>query len=71
LIPACGPALTIIRLLHDALGIAFDSGQLPSRTPRFLFDMNVFFQRLLSRFLHDNLAGARIADELAIRNLFA
>jgi 5-methylcytosine-specific restriction enzyme subunit McrC len=67
---ACGPALTIIRLLHDALGIAFDTG-LPSRTPGFLFDMNVFFQRLLSRFLHDNLAGARIGDELAIRNLFA
>lgn len=68
---ASRPALTIIRLLHDALGIAFDSGQRPSRTPGFLFDMNVFFQRLLSRFLHDNLAGARIVDELAIRNLFA
>jgi 5-methylcytosine-specific restriction enzyme subunit McrC len=68
---ACGPALTVIRLLHETLGIAFDSGQLPSRMPGFLFDMNVFFQRLLSRFLHDNLAGARIADELAIRDLFA
>jgi 5-methylcytosine-specific restriction enzyme subunit McrC len=64
------PALTIIGLLHDTLGIAFDSGQRPSRTPGFLFDMNVFFQRLLSRFLHDNLVGARIVDELAIRNLF-
>jgi 5-methylcytosine-specific restriction enzyme subunit McrC len=68
---ACGPALTIIKLLHSTLGIAFDSGQPPSRMPGFLFDMNLFFQRLLSRFLHDNLAGARIADELAIRNLFA
>ena len=67
---ACGPALTIIRLLHDTLGIAFDSGQPPSRMPGFLFDMNIFFQRLLSRFLRENLAGARIADELAIRNLF-
>lgn len=67
---ACGPALTIIRLLHDALGIAFDSGQPPSRMPGFLFDMNIFFQRLLSRFLRENLASARIADELAIRNLF-
>jgi 5-methylcytosine-specific restriction enzyme subunit McrC len=68
---ASRPALTIIRLLHDALGIAFDSGQPPSRTPGFLFDMNVFFQRLLSRFLHDNLSSARVVDELAIRNLFA
>ncbi len=65
------PALTIIRLLHESLGVAFDSAQPPSRMPGFLFDMNVFFQRLVSRFLHDNLISARIADELEIRNLFA
>jgi 5-methylcytosine-specific restriction enzyme subunit McrC len=65
------PALTIIRVLHEMLGIAFNSEQLPNRTPGFLFDMNVFFQRLLSRFLHDNLANARIVDELAIRNVFS
>lgn len=68
---ACGPALTIIRLLHDSQGIAFDSVQPSSRMPGFLFDMNVFFQRLLSRFLGDNLVGVRLADEVAIRNLFA
>ncbi|MGJ4916164.1 McrC family protein [Bradyrhizobium sp. HKCCYLRH2060] len=68
---ACRPALTIIRLLHDMLGISFDSVQPASRMPGYLFNMNVFFQRLLSRFLRDNLAGVRIADELAIRNLFA
>jgi 5-methylcytosine-specific restriction enzyme subunit McrC len=39
--------------------------------PGFLFNMNVFFQRLLSRFLHDNLTAARIKDEIAIRGLFA
>jgi 5-methylcytosine-specific restriction enzyme subunit McrC len=68
---ASRPALTIIRLLQDTLGVAFDSAQQPSRMPGFLFDMNIFFQRLLSRFLHDNLTSARIADELAIHNLFA
>ena len=68
---ASRPALTIIRLLHDTLGLAFNSAQQSSRMPGFLFDMNIFFQRLLSRFLHDNLTGTRIADELAIRNLFA
>jgi 5-methylcytosine-specific restriction enzyme subunit McrC len=68
---ASRPALTIIRLLQDSLGVAFDFAQQPSRMPGFLFDMNAFFQRLVSRFLHDNLTGARIADELAIRNLFA
>jgi len=64
------PALTIIRLLQDTLGLAFDSAQHSSRMPGFLFDMNIFFQRLLSRFLHDNLTYTRIADEVPIRNLF-
>jgi 5-methylcytosine-specific restriction enzyme subunit McrC len=68
---ACGPALTIIRLLNDTMGISFDSAQPASRMPGFLFDMNRFFQRLLSRFFRDNLAGVRIADELVIRDLFA
>lgn len=68
---ATRPALTIIRLLHESLGVAFESARPPSRMPGFLFDMNVFFQRLVSRFLHDNLTSTRIADELAIRNLFA
>ena len=66
----CRPALTIIGLLHDALGIAFDASQPLRRMPGFLFDMNVFFQRLLSRFLHENLTAARITDEAAIRGLF-
>lgn len=65
------PALTIIRLLQDTLGLGFESAQQSSRMPGFLFDMNIFFQRLLSRFLHDNLTGTRIADEVPIRNLFA
>lgn len=68
---ASGPALTIIRLLQDTMGVAFDSAQQPSRMPGFLFDMNVFFQRLLSRFLKDNLTSARIEDQLAIHHLFA
>jgi len=68
---ASGPALTIIRLLQDSMGIAFDSTRQASRMPGFLFDMNIFFQRLLSRFLRDNLTSARIKDELAIRSLFA
>jgi 5-methylcytosine-specific restriction enzyme subunit McrC len=68
---ANGPALTIIQLLHDMLGLAFDSAGQPVRMPGFLFDMNAFFQRLLSRFLHENLSGQRIVDERAIRNVFA
>jgi len=68
---ANAPALSIIRLLHAMLGLAFEPESPLSRIRGFLFDMNGFFQRLLSRFLHDNLASARIEDEWAIRNIFA
>lgn len=68
---ASRPALSIIQLLQRALGLAFDMTQQTSRMPGFLFDMNIFFQRLLSRFLRDNLTRARIADEARIHNLFA
>jgi len=63
-------ALTIIRLLLEMRGVAFGSDNKPSSTPGFLFDMNVFFQRLLSRFLHENLATRRIEDEFVIREIF-
>jgi 5-methylcytosine-specific restriction enzyme subunit McrC len=68
---ASGPALTIIRLLQDLRGVAFDAASQLSRMPGFLFDMNKFFQRLLSRFFHENLAGQHIVDERAVRNVFA
>jgi 5-methylcytosine-specific restriction enzyme subunit McrC len=68
---ASAPALRIIRLLSDMLGVAIEPGGAPSRMPGFLFDMNIFFQRLLSRFLRDNLTGSTIQDEAAIRNIFA
>ncbi len=67
---ANAPALSIVRLLHGMLGLGFEPEDALNRTPGFLFDMNRFFQRLLSRFLHDNLIGARIEDEWAIRNIF-
>jgi 5-methylcytosine-specific restriction enzyme subunit McrC len=64
-------ALTIIRLLTDMQGVAFETVEASSRTPGFLFDMNRFFQRLLSRFFSENLTATRILDERAISNVFA
>jgi 5-methylcytosine-specific restriction enzyme subunit McrC len=68
---ASSSALAIIRILHDMRGVAFGPINEHSRTPGFLFDMNVFFQRLLSRFLHENLTARRIEDEISIRGAFA
>lgn len=67
---ASRPALTIIRLLHSMRGVAFDAMSETVQTPGFLFDMNLFFQRLVSRFLHDNLGDHTIVDERAIREMF-
>ena len=64
------PALTIIRLLKSTYGIAFGQGGESIRMPGFLFDMNKFFQLLLSRFLRENLVAHRILDERSIRGMF-
>ena len=64
------PALTLIRLLLDGAGIGFEAG-VTARGPSFLFDMNRFFQHLVSRFLHDHLPHHLVADEQALRGMYS
>jgi 5-methylcytosine-specific restriction enzyme subunit McrC len=65
------PALALIALLQDMQGVELEAPSGTVRIPGYLFDMNAFFQRLVSRFLHENLAGtARIEDERSVRNIF-
>lgn len=64
------PALTLVRLLSQNLGATAEGESEASRLPGYLFDMNIFFERLVTKFLQKNLRGASVHPQYGLAGVF-
>lgn len=63
------PSITLIELLVSSSGVTLEANAQQAAIPGFLFDMNRFFERLLSRFLKDHLSGYIVHDQHGLKGM--
>lgn len=66
------PAITLIELLYGGAGVSWQEDErTPLRLPGFLFDMNRFFEALVTRFLSENLRGFTVRAQHKLAGMMA
>lgn len=59
-------AIGIIEVLLSSSGTSLDASDERRNVPGFLFDMNLFFQRLIGRYLRENLTDHEVTEQRSL-----